>query len=81
MEIRFSKEISQNDYNKFQIEILQKQVNSLMDSICKSEEQMILLLKEKKDIIDHRFEDYLRKKLEFTEIKLADYFKESINFN
>lgn len=47
LEYNHTQQITKNDYNKFEIEILQKQVQSLVDSICKSENTIGSLMKEK----------------------------------
>jgi len=36
---------------------------------------------EKKRAIDTKITDYLKDRLDFSEIKLAEYFKNSVNFN
>jgi len=112
LEYNHTQQITKNDYNKFEIEILQKQVQSLVDSICKSENTIGSLMKEKQEICkdnmiqfggslssstmimffclktsfflqtaSKKIDDFLKEKLNFSEIHFSEYFKKSINFN
>ncbi|KAL4441328.1 hypothetical protein ABPG74_013623 [Tetrahymena malaccensis] len=79
--LQLNKQLSKNDYSTFSLGILQKQIQHLVDSVCKAEKKISTILQEKKHVVDIKFEDFLKEKLLFSEIVLADYFKNSINFN
>ncbi|EGR28519.1 kinesin motor domain protein, partial [Ichthyophthirius multifiliis] len=81
IQVQYSKEISKNSFNKFQLEILQKQIQKLIEQICKLEKQNTEFLNEKKQIYEKKIDDLLKNKLTFAEIKLGDYFKNNFNFN
>ncbi|EAR93870.2 kinesin motor catalytic domain protein (macronuclear) [Tetrahymena thermophila SB210] len=81
IKLQLNKQLSKNDYSNFSLGILQKQIQHLVDSVCGAEKRISSILLEKKQVVDIKFEDYLKEKLSFSEIVLADYFKNSINFN
>ncbi|KAL4488453.1 hypothetical protein ABPG72_013021 [Tetrahymena utriculariae] len=81
LEYNHSQQITKNDYNKFEIEILHKQIQSLVDNICKQENSIGVLMKEKQEISQKKVEEFLKDKLNFSEIHFSEYFKNSINFN
>ncbi|KRX06862.1 P-loop containing nucleoside triphosphate hydrolase [Pseudocohnilembus persalinus] len=81
IEVKYSKEKSDNQYKEFKIDILNKQLQALVQKVCKNEQDFAQLLKERKELTETRIEDYLKKDLQFQEIKLSDYFKSSYNFN
>ncbi|EGR28879.1 kinesin motor domain protein [Ichthyophthirius multifiliis] len=76
-----SKEVNKNSFNKFQLEILQKQIQKLIDQIYKLEQSNQQLLNEKKNLCDQKFDDLLKTKLNLSEIKLADYFNNNMKLN
>lgn len=53
----------------------------LVDSVCRAEKKVSTAMTEKKRAIDTKITDYLKDRLDFSEIKLAEYFKNSVNFN
>ena len=55
LEFNHTQQITKNDYNRFEIEIMQKQIQSLVDSICKSENTIGTLMKEKQEICNYPF--------------------------
>ena len=79
-EVKLTREKSMKEYQKFQNEILEKQINSLAESIQKNEIYIDKLLKEKKEILSNKIMDYLNTNYEFHDINLSDYFNQSINF-
>ncbi|KAL4443117.1 hypothetical protein ABPG74_002184 [Tetrahymena malaccensis] len=81
LEYNHSQQITKNDYNRFEIEILHKQIQSLVDNICKQENSIGVLMKEKQEISQKKVEEFLKDKLNFSEIHFSEYFKNSINFN
>ncbi|KAL4478852.1 hypothetical protein ABPG72_009678 [Tetrahymena utriculariae] len=81
IKLQLNKQLSKNDYSTFSLGILQKQIQHLVDSVCGAEKRISSILQEKKHVVDIKFEDFLKEKLSFSEIVLADYFKNSINFN
>lgn len=46
-ELNHTQQVTKNNYNKFESEIMRKQIQSLVDSLCKSENTIGLLMKEK----------------------------------
>ena len=53
----------------------------LVDSVCRAEKKVSIAMAEKKRAIDTKIADILKEQLDFSEIKLAEYFKNSVNFN
>ncbi|EGR34434.1 kinesin motor domain protein, partial [Ichthyophthirius multifiliis] len=77
IEQSYTEQKSKNEYNLFQTEVLQKQVTSLIETLCKYEKQISKMIQEKTTNSKLNIEDYLKKKFNFQEISYSEYFKNS----
>ncbi|EGR30362.1 kinesin motor domain protein [Ichthyophthirius multifiliis] len=84
LEFKFTKQITKNDYNKFEIEILQKQVQSLIDSICKQENTIGTLMKDKQQLCKKQTNKQnifiYKKPKKIEQSKIDDYLTQKLNF-
>jgi kinesin family protein 5 len=80
-EMKFDKNNDSTEHLKITCQVLEKQVNAITEALLSCEQSIESLLKEKANMVSMKFNDVLSQNLEFKQIKLADYFQFSYNFN